>query len=248
MSEQSHLVNTYSDRGRAVPSVNQFPMLSVPEYICALLTQVTDVLSQLLEGAAEAFGILQHLWGIHNKHHAVDSVSKTRCLHVAHGLWAHWLVWAELEERRNTAVLLWLMPPWITGHAYYTLCPSGTWPLMTHRMSWSVGPIISPSPRPIVSHSTSSVWSFPFWARMLKDCSWRKQINHHNSNPAIILTCLCLSRTFLVKLVDEEPTMARLVTLPLNTDWTELMKLDFPELTGPRRRTRAWVTSPQLGL
>lgn len=40
--------------------------------------------------------------------------------------------------------------------------------------------------------------------------------------------------------------MARLVTLPLNTDWTELMKLDFPEPTGPRRRTRA--ASVQLGL
>lgn len=49
--------------------------------------------------------------------------------------------------------------------------------------------------------------------------------------------------TFLVKLDKDEPTMARLVTLPLKTDWTELMKLDFPEPTGPRRRTRAWVTS-----
>lgn len=40
--------------------------------------------------------------------------------------------------------------------------------------------------------------------------------------------------------------MARLMTLPLNTDWTELMKLDFPEPTGPTRRTRA--ASVQLGL
>lgn len=55
-----------------------------------------------------------------------------------------------------------------------------------------------------------------------------------------------LSSTFLVKLVEKEPTMALLMTLPLNTDWTELMKLDFPEPTGPTRRTRA--ASVQLGL
>lgn len=54
--------------------------------------------------------------------------------------------------------------------------------------------------------------------------------------------------TFLVKLVEKEPTMARLVTLPLNTDWTELMKLDFPEPTGPRRRTLASGASAQPGL
>lgn len=45
--------------------------------------------------------------------------------------------------------------------------------------------------------------------------------------------------TFLVQPVEEQPTMARLVTLPLNADWTELMKLDFPEPIGPRKRTRA---------
>ncbi|KAG7275259.1 hypothetical protein CRUP_034986 [Coryphaenoides rupestris] len=36
-----------------------------------------------------------------------------------------------------------------------------------------------------------------------------------------------------------EPTMAWFRTLPENTDWTELMKLDFPEPTGPRINTRA---------
>lgn len=56
--------------------------------------------------------------------------------------------------------------------------------------------------------------------------------------------CSC---TFLVQPEEEEPTMARLLTLPLNTDWTELMKLDFPEPTGPRKRTRAWGTSAHLG-
>lgn len=53
--------------------------------------------------------------------------------------------------------------------------------------------------------------------------------------------------TFLVKLVEQEPTMARLMTLPLNTDWTELMKLDFPDPTGPRRRTLASLVFGQLG-
>lgn len=55
-----------------------------------------------------------------------------------------------------------------------------------------------------------------------------KQINE-------LVTLILL--TLLVKLVVEVPTMARLVTLPLKTDWTELMKLDFPEPTGPRSRT-----------
>ncbi|TNN41459.1 hypothetical protein EYF80_048365 [Liparis tanakae] len=81
-------------------------------------------------------------------------------------------------------------------------------------MSWRVGPVIPPPPRPAMSHRVSPR-----------------------------STC-----TFLVKLPEEEPTMARLVTRPLNTDWTELMKLDFPEPTGPRRRTRARGTSALLGL
>lgn len=54
--------------------------------------------------------------------------------------------------------------------------------------------------------------------------------------------------TFLVKLVEKEPTMARFVTLPLNAESTELMKLDLPEPTGPRRRTLASVASAQSGL
>ncbi|XP_055021237.1 interferon-induced protein 44-like [Boleophthalmus pectinirostris] len=41
--------------------------------------------------------------------------------------------------------------------------------------------------------------------------------------------------------------MALLVTLPSNTDCTELMKLDLPEPTGPTRRTRACATSRLQG-
>ena len=59
----------------------------------------------------------------------------------------------------------------------FTLCPSGTWPLMTDRMSWRVIPLTSPSRKPITSHSTSAVGSSPFWLWMLKDCSWHKQDN-----------------------------------------------------------------------
>lgn len=55
--------------------------------------------------------------------------------------------------------------------------------------------------------------------------------------------------TFLVKLVeDEEPTMALLMTRPEKTDWTELMKLDFPAPTGPISRTLASVTASLAGL
>lgn len=55
--------------------------------------------------------------------------------------------------------------------------------------------------------------------------------------------------TFLVKLVeDEEPTMALLMTRPEKTDWTELMKLDFPAPTGPISRTLASVTVSLAGL
>lgn len=55
--------------------------------------------------------------------------------------------------------------------------------------------------------------------------------------------------TFLVKLVeDDEPTMALLMTRPEKTDWTELMKLDFPAPTGPISRILASVTLSLAGL
>ncbi len=55
--------------------------------------------------------------------------------------------------------------------------------------------------------------------------------------------------TFLVKLVeDEDPTMALLMTRPEKTDWTELMKLDFPAPTGPTSKTLALVTVSLAGL
>ncbi len=56
------------------------------------------------------------------------------------------------------------------------------------------------------------------------------------------LSHVLVTFTFLVKLVeDEEPTMALLMTLPEKTDWTELMKLDFPAPTGPTSKTLASV-------
>ncbi len=55
--------------------------------------------------------------------------------------------------------------------------------------------------------------------------------------------------TFLVKLVeDEDPTMALLMTRPEKTDWTELMKLDFPAPTGPTSKTLALATVSLAGL
>ena len=67
------------------------------------------------------------------------------------------------------------------------------------------------------------------------------------SNKLKYFLCFFTS-TFLVKLAEEEPTMARLVNLPVKTDWTELMKLDLPAPTGPSSRTRASDKASKPGL
>ncbi len=68
------------------------------DYLFLFLTQVTDVLSELLEGGAEAFGVGQYFRGIHHKHHTMNLVFKAWPLHVAHRLRPHWLIWAKLGE------------------------------------------------------------------------------------------------------------------------------------------------------
>ena len=54
--------------------------------------------------------------------------------------------------------------------------------------------------------------------------------------------------TCVVRLVEEQPAMAWLVTWPLNTELIELKKLDFPAPIGPMSRTRAWGTELIRGL
>lgn len=131
-----------------------------------------------------------------------------------------------------------------------TVWPSGTWPLITDRMSCRWIPVVWLSPKPMTSHRrnpSGSSSSVKLW--ILKDCNWHGRGNHTRSPLGFLSshTSWCNSGTFLVQPMEEQPTMARLVTLPLNTDWTELIKLDFPEPTGPRKRTRAWRTSAHLG-
>ncbi len=152
-----------------------------------------------------------------------------------------------------------------------TWCPSGACPLMTDSASWRVSPVLSPSPTPIISHKTRAVGSFASspaplmlyersWeteeksllsTNRLQNIAWASQKmktkcqrNLPNMLDYLItkISHVLVTFTFLVKLVeDEEPTMALLMTLPEKTDWTELMKLDFPAPTGPTSKTLASV-------
>lgn len=69
--------------------------------VCPFLTQVTDVLSELLEGGAEAFRVGHDFRGVHHKGHTVDLFIQAWPLHIAHSLRAHWLIWAKLGERND---------------------------------------------------------------------------------------------------------------------------------------------------
>lgn len=62
-----------------------------------LLTQVTDVLSELLEGVSQAFGVSLDFGSIHHEGHTMDFVFKTWSLHVFCGVHDHWLNWVKLE-------------------------------------------------------------------------------------------------------------------------------------------------------
>ena len=68
---------------------------------CPRLTQVTDVLPELLERGSEAFGVRCDFRGVQHKGHTVDLVFYTRPLHVVYSLWSHCLVRAELEETKE---------------------------------------------------------------------------------------------------------------------------------------------------
>lgn len=234
--------------------VNANVNLCVSISSCPFLTHVTDVLSELLEGGIEAFGIGVEFWGIQHKGHTVDLFSEVRVLHVANCLRpSHWAIWAELwhtwrdpfflslfliaihvayshakfcccskKQSADSEMTIWkdnhiLFGQWITRNSYLpmpdmihhlgtmnhytlvnnnqlrrvhvamivsqqtkrvillTLCPSGTWPLMTDRMSCRVSPIISPSTRPIISHSTSLLGCSSLGTQMLKGWSWHRQ-------------------------------------------------------------------------
>lgn len=66
--------------------------LSLQLLVCSFLTQITDVLSELLEGGAETFRVGQDFRGVHHKYHTVDLVIEAWPLHITHGLRPHWLI------------------------------------------------------------------------------------------------------------------------------------------------------------
>lgn len=59
------------------------------------------MLSELLEGGAEAFGVGHDFRGVHHKGHTVDLFIQAWPLHIAHSLRPHWLIWAKLGERND---------------------------------------------------------------------------------------------------------------------------------------------------
>lgn len=59
------------------------------------------MLSELLEGGPEAFGVGQDFRGVHHKGHTMDFVIEAWPLHIAHSLRPHWLIWAKLRERNE---------------------------------------------------------------------------------------------------------------------------------------------------
>lgn len=154
-----------------------------------VLTQVADVASELLERRGQAFRVGGDFGGVQHEGHTVDLLPQARLLHVANSLGSiHRLIWPELIKQGS---LCWVFPwqrlrnssPELRGNlftkvcssrrfAVLTLCPSGTKPLMTDRMSWREGPVMAPSPRPMVSHSTRLLGCSLLRSWILKNCSW----------------------------------------------------------------------------
>jgi hypothetical protein len=59
---------------------------AIAKKLLVLLTQVTDVFSELLEGGAQTFGVTGHFRSIHHKDDTVDLVFKRRLLYIPHSL------------------------------------------------------------------------------------------------------------------------------------------------------------------
>lgn len=73
----------------------------MPCWIAAgvVLTQVTDVLSEMLESGAQFFGVWWDFGGVHHEDHTVDLVFEAGLLYVASSLRANWLIWGKLQFR-----------------------------------------------------------------------------------------------------------------------------------------------------
>lgn len=75
----------------------------MPPRVC-LLTQLTDELSQLFEGGAEAFVAGWDFQGVHHEGHTVDSVPEAGRLHVTRRFCANWLIRTELRTEWNKEI------------------------------------------------------------------------------------------------------------------------------------------------
>lgn len=149
----------------------------------AFLTQLADVFPELLEGRVQAFRVGGDFGGVQHEGHAVHLLPQAGPLHVAQSL-VHRLIRTELitegelvlgvtvatvagtKGRLIHQTAIQRKPPALT------LYPSGTKPLMTARTSWREGPVMAPSPRPMVSHSISPLGWSPLRPWILKNCSW----------------------------------------------------------------------------
>lgn len=99
-------------------------------YFSTLLTQVTDVLPELLHGGAEAGGIRLDLYSAQNKYHTVDFVCQLGSFHKALCLRLHHRpVRTELQEKHRGRMVIQqkrpLVPPIGGGR-------------VTHRVSWFI--------------------------------------------------------------------------------------------------------------
>ena len=124
--QQSHLMHTWTkhniptrcERKKTPLFIWKPPSRHRYDVDGCLLTEVTDVVPELLEDVTQAFRIGGDLWGIHHKDHTVHLVLQQRLLHITHRLRPHWLFWAELQCRHES-VFVWL--GWDGLNPYYTV-------------------------------------------------------------------------------------------------------------------------------
>lgn len=71
----------------------------------------------------------------------------------------------------------------VSGERRLTLWPSGTWPLMTDRMSCRWIPVVWLSPKPMTSHRSNPSGSSSVRDWILKDCNWRTWKRNSEQTP-----------------------------------------------------------------
>lgn len=135
----------------------------------------------------------------------------------------------------------------VSGERRLTLWPSGTWPLMTDRMSCRWIPVLWLSPKPMTSHRSNPSGSSSVRDWILKDCNWhgrgtqsRRQVNGL-CGPPTLFRCILAPLLYLLGAASGGAAHHGAVGDSPTERW-----LDWTDETGLPRSHRAQEEDPGL--